>query len=267
MNTKPHPYYPNLQQGIGIFVLFIFLSMIFGMISSVGYINQQPLLKDLSILLSYLLSAGGTLLIIVRIKKMQNPEIPTFRNYTPQGKTIAIALVLTLPLIVIAEALTSLVPMPEWYKDVFAELFKLSVPSFITAIIVAPLLEEMIFRGIILDGFLRNFSPGKSILLASLLFGIAHLNFWQFLGAFMIGLFIGWVYWQTKSLGLAIGIHMFNNLVSFIAMYFSPESASETTIRDFAGDAGIYYAILGVSVLLLVAGYFTRSYWLPSNKE
>ena len=47
---------------------------------------------------------------------------------------------------------------------------------FIALVIAAPILEELIFRGIMLDGLLRIYSPTKAVIVSSLLFGLIHLN-------------------------------------------------------------------------------------------
>lgn len=45
-------------------------------------------------------------------------------------------------------------------------------------VIAAPVLEELIFRGMMLEGLLKKYSPVTSIIISSILFGVAHLNPW-----------------------------------------------------------------------------------------
>ena len=124
---------------------------------------------------------------------------------------ISIQLSLTIPI-------SSLIPM----SDEFAELFKQSIgnPSnifaFTTIVILAPVLEELIFRGVILRGLLKHYSPVTAIIVSSILFGAVHLNPWQFISASILGMFIGWVYYRTQSISLAIIIHGFNNLTATV---------------------------------------------------
>lgn len=264
METTKNKCYPNIRQGIGILVLFIFLSMVFGLLTSLGDIVNNQFLKDITLLVSYTLAAGGTAIIIVRMKKTENPDIPVFMNNTPRIKTVVATLIMTLAVIIITEPLAKIIPMPESIKNLFETMFRPTLSAFLTAVIVAPVLEEMIFRGIILEGFLRNYSPVKSILLVSLLFGVAHLNIWQFIGAFVIGAFISWVYWKTRSLGLSIAVHMMNNLVGYLAMLFSSKSVADTTIRDFTGTIEMYYALFGVSILILLLGVYFHKRWLET---
>jgi hypothetical protein len=122
-------------------------------------------------------------------------------------------------------------------------------------------LEELIFRGIVLEGFLKNYSPVKAILLTNVLFGLAHLNPWQFAGAFLMGILISWVYYKTKNLLLPVLMHLLNNLLSFLFLYLSDVSFAEATLRDFFASPGAYYALVGGSALLLVL-FFSFSYRL-----
>jgi len=267
METQKNTYYPNFKQAIGILLLFIFLSMIFGLITTLGSLVDNELLQDITLLASYILAAGGTVIIIARMKKTQDPNIPLFMNYKTKIKTFIVTLVLTFAVIIVTEPLANLIPMPDSVKDLFETMFRPTIPAFFTAVIAAPILEEMIFRGIILEGFLRNYSPVKSILLASLLFGLAHLNIWQFIGAFIIGAFISWIYWKTRSLLLSIAVHMLNNLISYLAMLFSSKSVTETTTSDFTGNVEMYYIVFGLSIILLALGFYYHKMWIEKKQD
>ena len=96
-----------------------------------------------------------------------------------------------------------ILPPPEWIARIFNEL---SAPSehFWTSVfllvIVAPLTEEVMFRGLILRAFLQRFRGGVAFLLSSILFGLVHLNPWQFVSAFALGLMFAWYYARTRSM-------------------------------------------------------------------
>lgn len=127
-----------------------------------------------------------------------------------------------------AEFLSTMVPttgipwLEELYKSIaqtFEMILDYPVAGFITICILAPIIEEILFRGILLRGLLQNkVSPILSIFLSSLLFGAAHLNPWQFLGAGMLGAVFGFVYYRTKSLWLVMFLHALNNTISFFMM-------------------------------------------------
>ena len=134
--------------------------------------------------------------------------------------------------------------------------------SFIAIVIAAPVIEEFIFRGIILDGLLKKYSPTKSILISSILFGIVHLNPWQFISAFILGSFSGWVYYRTKKLSLSIIIHSVNNLIGFISFYLvDMENIMNESIFEFYGGVVNMVVITAIAIIMASIGIYL------SNKE
>jgi membrane protease YdiL (CAAX protease family) len=150
-----------------------------------------------------------------------------------------------------------ILPTPEWIARLFNEL---SAPSehfwasVFLLVIVAPLTEEVMFRGLILRAFLQRFRGGLAFLLSSMLFGAVHLNPWQFVSAFALGLMFAWWYARTRSLVPCLIGHALANamVVGNASLPFK--------VRGFnAGDplAGAdlqpaWFDVLGV--LLLAAG-------------
>ena len=94
-----------------------------------------------------------------------------------------------------------------------------SIPIVILLVetcIMAPFFEELLYRGIILNGLINRYSRKKAIIYSALIFGIAHLNFPQGINAFLLGLIIGTVYYYTRSIYLCMIMHFANNfLVNF----------------------------------------------------
>ena len=114
-----------------------------------------------------------------------------------------------------------LIPMPEAIKEnLQAAVGATGWPTFVYFVLAAPLLEELIFRGIMLDGLLKRYKPLTSIVISSLLFGLVHLNPWQFVTGFVIGCFLGWVYYRTGSVGACILIHMSANFSGYVLRLF-----------------------------------------------
>lgn len=98
-------------------------------------------------------------------------------------------------------------------------------------IILAPILEEIIYRGIILRGLLIRFSPKNAIFLSALIFGLAHGNPHQIWQAFFIGLFFGIIYYKTKSVGTTILLHAFANTTIFVYQYLLFTFANSNSIN------------------------------------
>lgn len=86
-------------------------------------------------------------------------------------------------------------------------------------VLCAPILEEFIFRKLIIDRTVK-YGEGVAILLSGLMFGLFHGNLSQFVYAFTIGIFLAFIYAKTGKLIYAIIIHMIINFMgSIVAVY------------------------------------------------
>lgn len=96
----------------------------------------------------------------------------------------------------------------------------LSQPNLLFfTVIVAPIVEEFVCRGVIL-GLLRKYGDKFAIFISAILFGLIHANIEQFIYAFLIGLYFGFVLIKTKSLWTTILLHSFLNAFSTFSSLF-----------------------------------------------
>jgi len=102
-------------------------------------------------------------------------------------------------------------PVPAGQQRIFDEMMSNGMHSIIIACLVAPVLEEMLFRGLVLRSFLQQYSRRLAILGSALLFGLAHMNIYQFLCASILGLVCAWLYDKTRSLWPGIALHASSN--------------------------------------------------------
>ncbi|VWD61577.1 membrane protein [Burkholderia lata] len=97
--------------------------------------------------------------------------------------------------------------------------------------LIAPLLEEMLFRGVMLRSFLQQYPTGTAIAHSAAVFGLAHLNVYQFVLAFGLGLLIGKLYAATRSLLPGILIHAcYNTAVVIVALKTPFEFSRESLL-------------------------------------
>lgn len=96
-----------------------------------------------------------------------------------------------------------------------------SLISFISVVILAPISEEIIFRGVIFNEAAKYKGGAFPIIISALLFGLAHGEPVQIVYATMIGLILGFVYSKTHSLPIVMFLHMLNNLLSSFPESFS----------------------------------------------
>lgn len=90
---------------------------------------------------------------------------------------------------------------------------------------VAPFVEELVFRGVLLSGLASRMPVGWAIVLSALIFGCAHLPDFKFLwypipALVLLGLVLGWMRVQTRSLWPSITLHASYNSVAVVAWFF-----------------------------------------------
>lgn len=87
----------------------------------------------------------------------------------------------------------------------------------IGGVFIAPLIEEIIFRGIIQNYLTNKFNYVIGIILTSVIFSLSHLQHWGNIPALLSlsfsGLVLGYFYHMTKNIFLSTGIHMVNNFI------------------------------------------------------
>lgn len=88
----------------------------------------------------------------------------------------------------------------------------------IQTIIIAPIFEELFFRGIVFKGMIKKYSnkPIKAIIFSSIIFGVVHMNIPQGINAFIAGVILASLYYYTKNIKLSIFAHFINNFLVFI---------------------------------------------------
>lgn len=154
---------------------------------------------------------------------------------------------LTLSLIAAVNLVIAFFPMSPWEEALFSRMADGSVAATVAVCIVAPLCEEMLFRGIVLRGFLRRYSRWQAILLSALLFGAAHMNIYQFVVGFVMGTVLAWLYERTRSLIPCIALHATYNTTTLLLADWL-EAASPSRLL-WAVLLALAAAVCGVVVL------------------
>ena len=117
---------------------------------------------------------------------------------------------------------------------------------FLAVVIMAPIGEEMVFRGF-LQKFLEQHWKDitRAVLVSSLLFAMIHFNpFWT-IQIYLLGVILGFLSWKTNSIIPSIILHSMNNGIAFILTIFEDS------------DLSIYLYNENVSpVFICLAAYF-----------
>ena len=121
--------------------------------------------------------------------------------------------------------------------------------------------EELLFRGYIQTRLAKSFGPILGVGIASLLFAAFHLDLVHVVAVFPLGLFLGWVSWQSGSLFPAILGHFVNNVISVVGVVLAPEDEPEMlALPAVAFTLGILLVgIAGMAVVAVVSVAYRRS--------
>ncbi|MEG3258734.1 type II CAAX endopeptidase family protein [Streptococcus suis] len=121
-----------------------------------------------------------------------------------------------------------LVPISESQNQTLVIQFVSAYPlvSFLSVVIFAPILEELIFRGLLATYFFPKMVDMKAVgiylAVTGSLFSLVHMptTILQFLIYFTMGLNLGWLYLIRRDIRYPIALHMLNNGISYLMILF-----------------------------------------------
>lgn len=126
-------------------------------------------------------------------------------------------------------------------------------------VIFVPIVEELLFRGIVLGKLDQVLSPKMAILIQALLFGLFHMNPIQSLYTFIPGLLLGIIYYQTKNIIVPIAGHMIFNFFGGVIYFIVSENSAQIL--------SIIQLIIGVFTLFLILHFFIKEKPKSLNKN
>lgn len=261
----------SLKKGILDVVLYIILFIVIQMIvmyagagiwAAVKHVGYMATVQDMAtggnailLALTSVFSNVITLALFLRIK-----WTPVTRDYLlskPWLQLLWVALFTLgaiIPLTFLYEQLG--IEMDDSAERLFASLMK-EPWGYVAVGILAPLAEEIVFRGAILRTLLDMMSKKNhwvAIMISAAIFGVVHGNMAQFVNALLMGLILGWMYYRTKSLVPGILLHWVNNTVAFILTNILPQTNGKL-IDLFHGDEKTVYYAVGFSLCIMIPSF------------
>lgn len=137
-------------------------------------------------------------------------------------------------------------------NDLSAPNMTCAVILFVQLAIIAPLVEELWFRGIVLES-MRPYGNGVAIFISGLLFGLTHANFAQFFYATVIGICLGYVAVSTKSIIPTTVLHaMFNSVAATLLLLLADKNVGDFLLNSIVGKEAVYTPAVVIFLVLLV---------------
>lgn len=138
-------------------------------------------------------------------------------------------------------------PVDDAIADLVSELNPLT--AFFVMVLLAPALEEWIFRKLLVDRTIR-YGEGTAIFLSGLMFGLFHGNLNQFVYTFLIGAFWAFIYVKTGRLRYTIYLHMALNFMGSIGSLFFLDAIS--TLEGGSSAMNGFHFLLGMLLPLAI---------------
>lgn len=174
-------------------------------------------------------------------------------------------LIVSYPIVALLIRWNEVIPISQWmdesqkasfaliqqvlHMEGFTELFL----SFLLVGILPAIGEELLFRGVLQKTLERALNPHMAVILSSLIFGLFHLQFERILPLFFLGLLLGYSYYLSRNLWIAIILHFLNNSVQLFAMYGKDPVSLESI--DEVPDVPAYLALLSLVILLWLISF------------
>ena len=209
-------------------------------------------------ILAALVSAFSSVItLIIFLKTKWTPLTRGYLLSKPWGTLLWVALFslgTIIPLSFLYEQLG--IEMDENTQQIFTSLMK-EPWGYVAVGILAPLAEEVVFRGAILRtllGIMSKKNHWVAIMISAAIFGVVHANLAQFINALLMGLLLGWMYYRTKSLVPGILLHWVNNTMAYVLTNIMPQSDGKL-IDLFHGDEKTVYYAVGFSLCIMIPSF------------
>lgn len=140
-----------------------------------------------------------------------------------------------------------------------------------TAVIVGPIVEELIFRGLMYVRLKRMFGMGISAVVTGLMFGLFHMNLSQGVYAFIFSFAAIYVYEEYKNICAPILFHMVANgvsvLVTFALKDYNTSSGSNSSNANTASVLIGYFIVYAISATIAILFALCMKKWVKPEPK
>lgn len=250
--------------GLGGMVMLLVLFLLGALLGNLAILGLQAFLgaefaEDYGTLISYPIMFIPPILYasaMSRLNEYTTEEVPLDRGgFGKKGWAVLIftGIFSTIAAAFVVEPLTALLPdMPLWLEETMKKMME-KMPLWATLLSVsvfAPLFEEWLCRGLVLRGLLHKMNPFSAIAVSAVFFAILHMNPWQAIPAFCLGLLFGYTYYKTGSLKLTMLMHCTNNTMAVIFSKIPQFKEAETFMDVLSPWA--YWSVYASCIVIVI---------------
>lgn len=248
----PRPVEAVLVILVGFFASFIPLSFIFGTGADPGEIMADAFRIKIALVI------GEFSLLVIPLIYLLRRRMPlTFalRLQPVPQRIFILSIAVSLSLIVILDEVDRLVqyliPMPEEVTREMMRVLKIEnewdfVLILLSAVILAAIVEETIFRGFLQQAFEEHLDVTRGVIYASLAWTLIHANLYASIQIFLFGFFLGWLAWRTNSIYPSMIGHALNNTIAI--WYINADHSEPIPIYEWGDHVSPFLLIFGIGI-------------------
>jgi membrane protease YdiL (CAAX protease family) len=216
---------PQVGIVLGALLLFHFLASFAGLFF---YEEQIPLVKLVATVLMYVII--GTLITLINHRCVGSWTDNFGMGFKQLKKLILspvfylaslpfLAMTVNIWHLILQHAAGLEIALQDVAQAVTQETSWLQIFYILMAVFAAPLIEEVLFRGILFPYLAKHTGPTKGILLVSVFFAVIHFHLPSFVPLLLFSAVLCLAYWRTGSLWVSIGMHAIHNAVTILALH------------------------------------------------
>ena len=263
-------YVPGIKGVLMLLLMFVIGVILANIVAAVLLIAGKETVADYTEVISYPIMFIPAMIYAANKSRFNSLfEQPVRMDGNNTGK---LGWGLLVPMVIVATIATNfmtdplqklLPPTPEWFEKMMMDML-LGTPLWVTLLSVsvfAPVFEEWLCRGMILRGLLKHIRPVWAMVISSLIFAVIHMNPWQAMPAFILGMLFAYVYYRTGSLKLTMLMHCANN--TFAALLSQNERLAEIESWTEVMPLPMYAVLVAVCIVIVAAFIFILSRKVP----
>lgn len=216
-------------------LLQVFCFFVIGMLDSAGYSITEESWLDWLLTFLPIYAVGVPLGLLV----LQKLPVPEYTSNKLGGKNFFVLLLIGIFFMyvgnLIGNVLSYLLSSGTAQNAINNYIFDSSPLKIIVIVVLAPLLEEFVFRKQIIDRCGR-YGEKTAILLSALTFALFHMNLYQMFYAFGLGLVFAYVYTRTHRLRYPVIMHM---IINFMGSVLAPWIISQINLETLSDPAAL----------------------------
>jgi membrane protease YdiL (CAAX protease family) len=202
-----------------------------------------------------------------------------FGRWPTRDELPLLSVIVPVDLLTLGATVAVFVPL-SYIAPRFVERFVLGTPDLfdarsfgqwlglvLVAVVAAPVIEELFFRGILLHRWARRWGTGPAVVASSVLFAVLH---GEWIGHFLFGVAMCALYLRTRTLWLPILAHAASNFI--IALTTLPDALKHVTAKRYTIEAlrgdwllGLVSLVAGAVLFAWYLGRWWSADWLPAT--